>query len=387
MGGWFKKLGLSLLVVVIAAGAFAVWKREEIARLMAVNSLFAADRIVANFSHMDLAFLTVPLTTETGPPLPRGPVVPLPVRTDTWIADRAITALMVLCDGRVTHESYHQGTGPDDLRISWSVAKSFLSLLTGQLLAEGTIKLDEPVVMHAPELAGSAYDGTTLVDILQMESGVAFNEDYFDKSSDINRMGRIIALGGALDDFTAELTERDRQPGGDWKYVSMDTHVLGMVLRGATGRSIPDLMTERLLKPMGIGPAYFLTDGEGVAFVLGGLNMRTEDYARMGLLVEQEGVLNARQIVSQDWIAQSTQPSANTAPGELQYGFQWWMPPDARPGEIMAIGLYGQYVYVDQTRAVVIAVNATDPQFREDAVRDEMIAMFRTIAAAQGPAS
>ena len=380
---WAKRLGLGLLAVVVIAGAGALWKREELTRLMAVNSLFAPDRMVQNFSHMDRAFLSVPLTTEAGPPLPRGTAVPLPEGADRWIEDRRITGLVVLHDGAITHESYYLGTGPDDLRISWSVAKSFLSLLTGLLVTEGALKLDDQVVLHAPELDGSAYDGASVRDVLQMESGVAFNEDYFDKGSDINRMGRVIALGGALDDFTAALKQRDRDPGGAWKYVSMDTHVLGMVLRGATGRAIPELMTDRLLVPMGIGPAYYLTDGEGVAFVLGGLNMRTVDYARMGLLVQQDGILNGRQVVPTAWVRESTQPSARTEPGKLQYGYQWWMPKDATPDEIMAQGVYGQFVYIDRAREVVIAVTAADPDFRKPGVSDAMVEMFRRIAAAQ----
>lgn len=290
---------------------------------------------------------------------------------------------MVLHDGRITHESYHLGTAAEDLRVGWSVSKSFLSLLTGQVIADGVLSLDDPVTMHAPGLAGSAYDGATVEDLLQMESGVAFDEDYFDPRSDINRMGRVIALGGALDAFTADLTDRARAPGTEWTYVSMDTHVLGMVLRGVTGRSIPDLMSERLLRPLGIDPAYMLTDGRGVAFVLGGLNMRTRDYARMGLMVAQDGRYDDRQIVAADWVARSTTASARTRPGAMRYGYQWWMPADGREGEVLARGVYGQYVYVDRERDVVIAVNAADRGFREPGVGDADIAMFRAIAAAQ----
>ncbi|WP_371156564.1 serine hydrolase domain-containing protein [Jannaschia sp. 2305UL9-9] len=381
MRTWAKRLILGLLAITVICAAAALWKREEISRLLAVRSLFAPDRIVRNFSNMDAAFLHVPLTTEPGPPLPRAEPIDLPTGADQWIADRAITGLVVLRDGAMTHESYHLGTGAEDQRISWSVAKSFLSLLIGQLVADGTLELADPVVLHAPELLNSAYDGTSLLDVIQMESGVAFDENYFDKDSDINRMGRIIALGGALDDFTASFTLRDRDPGGAWKYVSIDTHVLGMVVRGATGRSIPDLMTERLLLPMGIGPASYLTDGVGTAFVLGGLTMRTVDYARMGLLVQQGGILSARQIVPDTWIEESTRASAHTAPGAVGYGYQWWIPADAAPGEVIARGVYGQYVYIDRASEVVIAINGADLQFNAPGVWDDMLGMFRRIAA------
>ncbi|PWJ16233.1 serine hydrolase domain-containing protein [Jannaschia seohaensis] len=383
MGKWVKRAGIGLVAVVLTAGIAAALMREEIARLMAVNSLFAAEKIVENFSHMDRAFLWVPLPTGEGRPLPITDPVPLPDGAEEWIAARAVTGLVVLDDGAITHESYHLGTEAEDLRVSWSVAKSALSLLTGTLVADKTLALDDPVILHAPELAGSAYDGASLQDILQMESGVAFDEDYFDRDSDINRMGRVIALGGALDDFTAELVERNRTPGGDWAYVSMDTHVLGMAIRGATGRRIPDLLAERVLVPAGIGPATYLTDGEGVAFVLGGLNMRTRDYARLGLLVAQGGVMEGRQIVPADWIEASTAATANTAEGEMGYGYQWWLPPDARPGEVLGRGVYGQWLYIDRARDVVIAVNAADRAFREPGVRAGSIEMFRAIADAQ----
>lgn len=383
MARWMRRAGIGILAVTLTAGIAAALMREEIVRLMAVQSLFAPDRIVGNFSNMDQIFRYVVLPTEPGPPLPEGAPAPLPEGVEGWIADRAVTGLVVLHDGAVTHESYHLGTGPDDLRISWSVAKSALSLLTGTLVADGTVALDDPVVLHAPELAGSAYDGASLRDVLQMESGVRFDEDYLDPDSDINRMGRVIALGGALDAFTTDLTERNRTPGGAWAYVSMDTHVVGMVLRGATGRPIPDLMAERVLSPAGIGPVIYLTDGPGTAFVLGGLNMRTRDYARLGLLVAQNGIMEGRRVVPEDWIAESTAASANVARGAMGYGYQWWLPADARPGEVLARGVYGQWIYIDRRREVVIAVNAADRGFREPGVAEGTIETFRAIAAAQ----
>lgn len=383
MNRWVKRAGLAGLALILAAGGAAVLKYEEFTRLLAVNTLFAPEKIVGNFSDMRGAFRWTPLRGTPGAPLPGGTATPLPMTADQWIIDRNITGLVVLRGGQVAHESYHLGTGPDDLRISWSVAKSFLSLLTGILVEEGRIDLSDPVEKYAPELATSAYAGATVQDVLQMESGVAFDEDYFNRDSDINRMGRVIALGGALDAFTAALDARDRVPGDEMKYVSMDTHVLGMVLRGATGASVPELMSERLTGPMGIGDAYYLTDGDGTAFVLGGLNMTTRDYARMGLMVAQGGRLDGEQIVPERWVNISTVPSAKTEPGNMRYGYQWWMPADGRPGEVMAQGVYGQFVYIDRARDVVIAVNSADRNFRDAGVSEANIRMFRDIAATQ----
>ena len=376
-----RRLGRIIIVVLLLVGALGLWKREEIARLMAVNSLFAPDRIVTNFSNMDRLFLTRPLSRGEGPvsPLPEGPQAELPPEVEDWIAARNVTALVILKDGQIVHESYHQGTGPDDLRISWSVAKSFLSALFGIVLAEGHIEsLDDPVTKYAPSLAGTAYDGVTVRHILTMSSGVAFNEDYLDFWSDINRMGRVLALGQSMDGFAASLSERDAEPGSRFHYVSIDTHVLGMIIRGATGEDIPELLERHILAPLGLEAApYYLTDGYGVSFVLGGLNLTTRDYARFGQMIAQGGMWQGRQIVPRDWIEASVTPSA---PGGAGYGYQWWIAEGAVPGEVNAQGIYGQYIWIDRARNIVIAVNAADRGFEEPGVAEGNIALFRRIA-------
>lgn len=373
--------GFGILVLLVAA--FALWKREEVMRLMAVNSLFAEDRIVENFSHMDRLFLTRPLSRGDGPvsPLPMGPEAALPPEVADWVKARNVTALVVLKDGQLVHESYYLGTGPEDLRISWSVAKSFLSALFGVVLAEGKIaSLDDPVTKYAPSLAGSAYDGVSIHDVLTMSSGVGFNEDYMDFWSDINRMGRVLALGGTMDGFAADMKDRAAEPGSRMHYVSIDTHVLGMVIRGATGEDIPELLERHILFPMGLEAApYYLTDGEGVSFVLGGLNVTTRDYARFGQMMLQGGQWQGRQIVPRDWAMASTRPQAKDGSG---YGYQWWIAAGAGPGEFNAQGIYGQYIWIDRTRNVVIAVNAADRAFEEPGVSEGNIALFRKIAAA-----
>ena len=381
LGKW---LGRILLSLALAAVLIGIWKREEIMRLWAVNSLFAEEKIVSNFSHMDDAFLTKSLPRGDGPvsPLPEGDTTQLPETAADWIKDRAMTSLLVMKDGSIRYEEYFLGTTPDDRRISWSIAKSYLSALFGVLLDEGAIgSLDDPVTQYAPQLVGTAYDGASIRNVLNMASGVIFDEDYHDPDSDINRMGRIVALGGTLDDFTASFNDRFSDPGLSWKYVSIDTHVIGMVIRGATGRSVSDLLAEKIIHPLGQEQdGYYLTDGAGVAFVLGGLNMTTRDYARFGQMYLQNGMWNGTQIVPSDWVAASTVPSANTAVGDTQYGYQWWMPADAREGEYFARGIYGQYVYVNRATNTVIAVNSADRLFREDGAFDQNLAAMRAIA-------
>jgi CubicO group peptidase (beta-lactamase class C family) len=380
---WAIRILLALVLALLVVG---FWKREELTRLWAVNTLFDEGRIVTNFSNMDRAFLTLPVPRGDGPVfrLPQGPEMTLPEGVERWINERHVTSLLVLHEGRIVHESYLRGTGAEDRRISWSVAKSFLSALVGIAVAEGQIaSLDDPVTRYAARLQGSAYDGTTIRQLLQMTSGLEFDEDYLDYDSDINRMGRVLALGGTMDGFAAGLTARAAEPGTRWKYVSIDTHALAMVLRGATGRDVPALLSEHIIQPLGFeAEPYYLSDGEGVAFALGGLNVTTRDYARFGLMVEQMGHFQGRQVVPEDWIEASTIPSAPTPEGALKYGYQWWMPADARAGEVFGQGIYGQYIYIDRARDAVIVVTSADRGFREPGVTTGNIAMLRRIAAA-----
>lgn len=382
----FKIFGYGLLALVLIGAAVGLWKREEIARLLAVNSLFDEDKIVSNFSNMERAFLNVPVPRGNGPvsPLEAGTNMQMPEGFEAWVKERAVTSIVVLKDGKVVHESYYQGTRAGDRRISWSVAKSFISALTGVVIADGDLPgVDVQVTDYVPSLKDTAYDGATLQDVLQMESGVVFNEDYFDYDSDINRMGRELALGGTLDGFTAELKATFTEPGTQMKYTSIDTHVVGMVLRGATGRTVADLMSEKIMVPLGLeAEPYYVTDGEAVAFVLGGLNLTTRDYARFGQMILQDGAYGDRQVVPAAWLAESTVPSAKTAPGDLKYGYQWWMPKDAQPGEALGQGVYGQYLWIDRANGVVIATNGADRGFRGDGVSDGNVAMMRAISRA-----
>lgn len=389
MKTFFSWMLRGLLIGVLAVVGLAILERDRIIRLLAVNSLFAEDRIVQNFISMDTMFenTVLPSTTDTVNQLSSGAPMTMPAGFDNWTDARAVTGIIVLKDGIIRHESYpltaEGETDPaQSRRISWSVAKSFLSVLMGVLVEDGTIPdLDAPVIQYAPSLAGSAYDGASIRDVLQMSSGVTFDEDYLDFWSDINKMGRVLALGQSMDGFAEGLSDSFAAPGAQWQYVSIDTHVIGMVIRGATGRTIPDLLAEKVIAPLGVtADPYYVTDGYGVAFVLGGLNLTTHDYALFGHMVANGGVSFGTRIVSEDWITESTAPSANTQVGDFGYGYQWWIPVGATQGQFMGRGIYGQYIYIDRPRGVVIAVNAADRNFRTAGASNSNIAMFRALA-------
>jgi CubicO group peptidase (beta-lactamase class C family) len=373
---------IAVIVAGITATA-AVLKRTEIKRLRHVVKLFSASAIVHNFSHMDEAFVAdhLPATTARKP-LPIGTPMPIPPEMQTWISARNVTALVILKDGKQVFEDYYHGTGADDLRINWSVSKSYLSALFGVIMAEGAIdSIDDPVLKYAPKLAETAYQNATIKDVLQMSSGLKFDEDYLAFFSDINRMGRVLALGGSMDRFAQKQKTSAAAPGERMEYVSIDTHVLGMVIRGATGRGITDLLQEKIIGPLGMERApYYVSDGKGVAFVLGGLNTTTRDNARFGQMMLQHGQWNGKQIVPRDWVVASTKASAKTAPGEIGYGYQWWIPLGCVDGQFLARGIYGQYIYIDQINNVTIAAHSTDRAFRMDGVSRENEVMFQQIA-------
>ena len=386
MRKFLKWAGYALAGIVLVGVVLIGLNFSNIQRLLRVNSLFDADKIVHNFSNMKdiLAADELPISGTV-----HDWSVSLTPLNETYsdrgqeksvsamLEELQTTAIVVVKDGVIVHEAYFKGTGADDLRISWSMSKSFVSALTGLALANGDIEsLDDPVTKYVPGLKNSAYDGVPLRHVMNMASGVTFDENYLDKNSDINKMGRALAVGGSLDDFAASIKGINRPSGTAWQYVSIDTHVISMVLRSATGETLQDYFVKNLWSKMGAGAdAYYSTDLQGNAFALGGLNMRTRDYALFGELFRNQGRRGNVQIIPEDWVAIST---TNTAPlaaeGEgvptqdgtpFGYGYQWWTPPHA-DGEYFAVGVYGQYIYVNPKAGITIAQNAAHREFMSD---------------------
>lgn len=376
---------------------------KGLSRLMKINSLFDEGKIVWNFSNMDqLAETTVlKCASQTPTVLAHNPRELIDRYTFdgkvTTLADykrdRNVTAFLVIKDGEIATEEYLQGTGEFDLRVSWSMAKSVVSLLLGALIDKGLIDaaaLNQQVAEHVPMLKGTGYDGATLTNVLQMSSGVMFNEDYLDYHSDINRMGRMLAMGGSMDEFAASLGKR-WEAGTYMHYVSVDTHVIGMVIRALTGSEIGDLTIEHIFNPLGLErDPVFITDSFGEPFILGGLNMTTRDYARIALMVLNKGEWNGTRVVSEQWLqtsmAKSAPPpspeKAATPEGWMGYGMQWWLPGNAEGGEVYGIGIYGQYLYINPKYNVVIAQNGGDVNFKDGdgIIEHECLALFRQIA-------
>lgn len=365
--------------------------------------LFSGAEQVANFREMSNIYPVRVIRRSSRPaPFERGSPVALPATfvqgertldTVELLAKVETTGLLILKDGRAVFEEYWRGNDATTQSVSWSVCKSFVSALVGIAIADGAIaSVADPVTRYAPELAGSAYDGVRLKDVLQMSSGARWNEDYSDPQSDINRFGRLLVDGTSFDEFAASCV-REKPPGTYNRYNSTDTHVLGMVVRKATGRSLAEYMREKLWEPLGMeADGFWIVDTSGAEFAGGGLNAILRDYAKLGLLYMNGGVCRGVQVVPRAWVRESTTPDAphvtpgvrDSAPNPAGYGYQWWVP-DLN-GAYCAIGIYGQFIYVDPNARVVIAKTSAYRDYGrsprpEHSLGIEQIALFRTIAA------
>lgn len=405
--GW-RVAAIALGVGVLALGVGALVFRDEIGRLRFALSMFSGAEQVERFRSIREIFPVRTITRSPHPrPLPSGPPLALPdaysfggEKRDlaAFLAETDTTGLLVLKDDAVVYEAYFRGGSASTQTISWSVAKSLVSALVGIAVGEGRIgSIEQPVTDYVPSLAGSAYDGVRIKDVLQMSSGASWNEDYSDPSSDINRFGRLFAIGGSLDAFAATL-EREYEPGTYNRYNSTDTHVLGMLLARTTGRTLSAYLQEKIWHPVGMeADAYWMLDAEGVEFAAGGLNAVLRDYARFGQLFLHEGRVGDLQVVPEAWVRASVVPDApHLMPGEnpqsdfpLGYGYQWWLL-DSDEGEYSAIGIYNQFIYVNPSRNLVIAKTSAYSDYGssddEAGFRElETFAAFRAIARAAWP--
>ncbi|MBS0470220.1 MAG: serine hydrolase [Proteobacteria bacterium] len=310
------------------------------------------------------------------------------------IAKTETTGLLVLKDGKAVFEEYRLGNDATTQSISWSVCKSFVSALVGIAIEDGAIgSVEDPVDRYAPGLSGSAYGGVRLKDVLQMSSGARWNEDYSDPESDINRFGRLLVDGTSFDAFAASCVN-EKPPGTFNRYNTTDTHVLGMVVRHATGRPLAEYLREKLWEPLGMeADGFWIVDVTGAEFAGGGLNAILRDYAKLGLLYLNDGAIGGRQIVPRAWVHASVTPdSPHVMPGVRDsaalpwgYGYQWWVPDNS--GAYCAIGIYGQFIFVDPKARVVIAKTSAYRDYGrspkpEHYLTAEQISLFKAIAAA-----
>ncbi|MFQ3192539.1 MAG: CubicO group peptidase (beta-lactamase class C family) [Paraglaciecola sp.] len=397
-----KRIMLGFLIVVVAL--LMVYQKNFV-RLYTAVTLYDQDKIANNFLTMYQSFNATVIPASTQPFYFPVKAKPLPdsfeydnsvIPTQGFIEDSQTTGLLVIKDGNIVYENYWLGQKQDKQHISFSVAKSFVSALMGIAIEEGFVtNIEQAVTDYVPELVGSGYDGVSIKNVLQMSSGVSFNEDYSDFKSDINRFSRATAFGSSLDDFSASLV-REKEPGTYHHYVSIDTQVLGMVLTRATGKSLTHYLSEKIWQPLGMEhQAFWLADDYDMELALGGLNVSLRDYAKLGWLYLNQGTWtdnqnNIQQIVPKQWVIDSTKADAphlvagknNPASSSpFGYGYQWWLPLDAED-EFAAQGIYDQYIYIDPDQKVVIVKNSANYRYTDKSLnwRAKHYAMFRAIS-------
>ena len=348
-----------------------------------------------------------------------GPVAELPAAaaaldelsfTDIDGATTSVSAMLaatytdgfiLLHRGRVVMERYFNAMSRSSLHLSQSVVKSFVGTLVGIMVGRGLLGLERPVSDYVPELAGCGYAGATLGQLLDMRSGVRFNEDYLDPNAEVSHLDRAAGWKPAIPGTTPPgvydfiLTLRQERPhGGIFAYRSIETDVLGWVLERATGLGLAELMSRELWQPMGAeADACMTVDRAGTCQADGGLNAVLRDYARLGQTYLNQGFFNGRQIVPADWVSACRHgdreafqlPYAERFVDfpNASYSRQWWVL-DGKTGRHAALGVFGQMIYIDPAAEVVAVKLSSWPTFLNDPMRLTTIraleAMSRALA-------
>jgi CubicO group peptidase (beta-lactamase class C family) len=391
--------GILILAVIVVFGIVAAINSEKIIRVHRTITLFKPEKIDENFRNMDNLFDANII--EAGESsfnfkknlkfLPETYIYKGEKRsTEKFLEETQTTSFVVLKDDTLLFEEYYRGNDEHSKAIVWSVSKSITSALFGIAVQEGFIgSVNETVTDYVPELTKSGYNNVRIKDVLQMSSGVEFNEDYGKFNSDINKLGRYFALNKPLVKFINSL-QQEKTPGTFNHYSSMDTQVLGMIIVAATGKTLSEYVEAKLWKPLGMeSNAAWLKDGSGMETAFGGFNATARDLARFGRLYLNEGNWDGEQIINKDWIIASKTPDApHLQPGpnpasnyDLGYGYQWWIPENS-DGEFMAIGVYGQAIYIYPKYKIVIVKTSAYSNFTKDEELKEIeeIELFRTIA-------
>ena len=261
------------------------------------------------------------------------------------------TGLIVLKNGELVFEKYALGHTEDQTWISFSVAKSVVSMLYGAAINDGYIKsVDDLASTYLPSLREGAYKDTTIKNILQMASGVKWNEDYEDPESDVASSPiQILDLIEYMGDL-----EKLHQPGTHFNYNSGETNLAGAVLRAAIGNNLSTYLHKTIWQPFGMeSEAYWMLDeADGVEYGGCCINATLRDYARLGLFALNKGTLaTGEQILPEDWMQESTNPSS----GANYYGYYWWLRPN---NSYRATGIFGQFIWVDPKEELVVAIHS-----------------------------
>ena len=282
-------------------------------------------------------------------------IVDPPDQTLGLLGSLKTTALLVLQEGAIVYEKYFDDGGQDVLSGSFSMAKSIVALLTGFALQEGRIRsLDEAVSNYIPEWQGLDEGKITLRQLLQMTSGLNWNETYMNPLSITTE-----AYYGTNLHFTTLRQRLERPPGTMFSYQSGTTQLLGLIVSRAVNKNLADYASEKLWRPLGAeSDALWSIDREGgmeKAYCC--FNARARDFARIGEFVRNLGKWNGVQLLSENYVREMVHPHGvldkDGHPTDY-YGYQWWIYKSALGEVPYARGILGQYIIVIPARNRVI---------------------------------
>lgn len=367
---------VALLAALAALAALAGAGEESIGTVRQMyDGALTPDLAVSTFRHIDRLFPTRTIAHggKVSPLLPaERPLGRLEFnsRGKHWdlvdyLAVNRVAGLLVLKNGRIAFETYQYGNTPATRWMSMSVAKSITSTLIGAAIQQGYIaSIDDPVTRYVPRLAGSAYEGVSIRDILRMSSGVRWNETYTDPKSDRRQLleVQIAQKPGAALDLMARLP-RAAAPGTVNNYNTGETLVAGEVLRHAVKTSLSEYLSERIWKPAGMesDATWWLASPDGIEIAGSGFSATLRDYARFGEFVLRGGRIDGENVLPPGWVQEAGSPQRLEGGKKLDYGFYWWVAtptatvPDPE-GAFYADGIFGQYIYLNPKEQVVVVV-------------------------------
>ena len=386
------KLGMTAVCTAIAAGALWLCFGEKIKILHTSLKSFKDENLAYTFQHTPEIQPTKKISRGDGPfqflkeenvSLAdgfrfKGGFYP----TEGFLEDTKTSALLVVKDDVIKYEKYFYGGDPQTLFSSNSMGKSFVSALMGIAVAEGAVEsIEDPIGTYVPEFAGTELESIPIRACLQMASGIDFNED-----TDMSRFSMRTLMGTPSMKVIADHGVQE-EPYTHRRYQSVNTEILGQIIKNATGCSLAEYMEEKLWKRIGAEQDAYWTLSNGTELAMGGLSVSLRDYARFARLYLNGGSFHGEQILTKEWVRDSMDVSAAySRPGANQdvynaigYGYQWWVPEGDR-GEFMAIGVYGQWMYADPSRQIIIVKTSADPDFMSQDYELKHVEFFRAIA-------
>ncbi len=313
----------------------------------------------------------------------QGAPLKLDLDIDAYMARQRNAGLLIIQDGKVRFEKYALGYGPEGRWTSFSVAKSFTSTMVGAAVKDGYIKsLDDKVTRYIPTLRGSVYDDVTVRQLLTMTSGVKWNEDYADPKSDVAQFALQKPVPG--EDITVSYMKkltREAPAGTKWVYKTGETNLIGVLVSSATGKKLADYLSEKVWKPYGMeADAFWILGDTGHEISGCCISARLRDYARFGQFVMDGGFAGGKRVVPDDWFAQATVKQAEIDQPGRGYGFQWWTNDD---GSYAAQGIFGQGIFIDPKRKLIIASNGNWPKATDhDGVGEDRERFYKAVQAA-----